>query len=151
MPDWKGMGVRMAFPRPCCQRAGGIQVSSWVLQPIQRLLLSSSPCPSVPPGDVTARGSVYSSLCTLVGLSRETGLFLLALLQGLGSRSEVSGGPRCCHSLCVTGEFALSGLCSPLCVPRCSPEGQCRCWACLHRQSLQQHTPALSSFPPAVP
>lgn len=103
----------MAFPRARCQRAGGIQVSTWMLQPVQRLLLPSSTFPSMLPGDATTRGSVCSSLCTLVGLSGETGLFLLASLQGSGSWSELSGGPRCCHTLSVTGGFALSGLCSP--------------------------------------
>lgn len=132
----------MAFPRPRCQRAGGIQVSSWMLQPVQRLLLPSSACPSVLPGDATPRGSVCSvcsCLWTLVGLSGETGLFLLASLQRSGSWSEVSGGPRCCCSLGVTGGFALSGLCSPLRVPGRSPE------------FAAGLSPALCFFPCAVP
>lgn len=152
MPDWNGMGVRMAFSRARCQRAGGIQVSTWMLQPVQRLLLPSSTFPSMLPGDATTRGSVCSvcsSLCTLVGLSGETGLFLLASLQGSGSWSELSGGPRCCHTLSVTGGFALSGLCSPCVSLGAALRGSAGAGPA-HTGSLQQDTLLPFFFPFAV-
>lgn len=143
MPDWNAVGVRMAFPRPESWRDPGKHMDAPACP--------KAAAPSVLPGDAAPRATCVSCVffpldpCGSVWGSR---IVLLASLQGSGSRSEVSGGPRCCCVLGVTGGFALSGLCSPLWVPGCSPEWQCCCWA--HSEFAAGHSPALS-FPLLFP